>query len=335
LAKWEVERIINFNFEWGSQCVDGFVHFGFHDRSGNHYLISHQKHYAGLLGEDGRLKWTVAARPVSDGVPNITANLQFPIYIDGLPDGSLIISNFGDSRLYRIDPLSMSSELFFDGSAAGMKHAGNCVVDDHGDVWVNEVEGCRIWKLDGSGRPVLKLGNGEPGFQRQPADFEAARFHWIYDIRRGPEDTIYVLDSRNYAVRVVDIGAGRVRTIAGTGKPGYGGDGGNPLQATFGGDSAARYDGPISLSLDEERNVYVGDRCNRVVRMIDSKANTIATIAGDHLNKSDKANDPGELDPLALRLPMISSMDYHNGHLLVPTDLKGEQGDLIVLRKRP
>jgi hypothetical protein len=333
VSGWEVERIVHFEFEKGDPCIDGFVHFGFHDRRGRHYLLAHQRHFLGLLGEDGRLRWTVAARPVSKDIPNMVAELQFPMYVDSFLDGTLVVSNFGDSRLYRVDPRKMEVEPFFDGSAVGMKHAGNCVVDDLGYVWVNEVEGCRIWKIDTTGRPVLALGNGEPGFDSDVVGFSAARFNWVYDMRRGPEGNMYVLDSRNFAVRMIDVRANQVHTIAGTGKSGYGGDGGNPRIATFGSDPSARFDGPISLSLDEEGNVYVGDRFNRVVRMIDRRANVICTIAGDASDSSQEANSPDERDLLALRLPKISSMDYFDGHLLVPTDLTDDTGDLIVLRK--
>lgn len=227
----------------------------------------------------------------------------------------------------------MEAKLFLDGSAVGMKHAGNCIVDDQGYVWVNEVEGCKVWRLDSTGRPVLTLGNGEPGFESDVTEFSTARFNWIYDMRRGPEGNIYVLDSRNFAVRMIDIRASQVHTLAGTGKAGYGGDGGDPRLATFGSNPAARFDGPISLSLDEEGNVYVGDRFNQVVRMIDRRANIIRTIAGDAANKSEEANSPDERDLLALRLPKISSMDYFKGRLLIPTDLTDDTGDLIVLRK--
>lgn len=51
--------------------------------------------------------------------------------------------------------------------------------------------------------------------------------HWIYDLRRGPDDRLYVLDSRNFALRVIDPAAGRVTTVAGTGTSGYSGDGGD------------------------------------------------------------------------------------------------------------
>ena len=214
-----------------------------------------------------------------------------------------------------------------------MKDAGNCVVDDEGSFWVNEVEGCRIWKFDSKGNPVLTLGDGTPGFQQGTVNFGEAKFRWISGIRRGPDGNIYVLDSRNFAIRLIDLENHKVKTIAGTGKAGYEGDRGNALNATFGSDPTARFDGPISLSLDEEGNIFVGDRQNHVVRMIDQKSHTITTIAGNHHSVKGKVNDPEEKDPLKLNLPEISSMDYYGGRLFVPTDLSSETGDLAVLRR--
>jgi hypothetical protein len=328
-----VERILHFDFGQGELVKEGFAHFGFFDRSGNHYAIAHQKHFVGRIEGKNRLKWTVGARPAFEGVPNITADLRYPIYIDSLLDGGLVVSNFGDSRLFRVDPGDMRAELFFDGSAAGMKSAGNCVVDDDGNVWVNDVEGCRIWRLDSRGRETQVLGNGEPGFQAGPVGFDDARFNWIYDIRRGPSGDIYVLDSRNYAVRVIETKRKRVRTLAGTGKPGYDGDGRDANEATFGSDPTARFDGPISLSVDEDGNAYVGDRFNHVVRRIDGRTNVINTIAGDSNYAGEESNDENEKDLSALRLPKISSMDYHKGLLMIPTDLREEMGDLVILRR--
>jgi len=255
------------------------------------------------------------------------------MYVDNLSDKTLLVSNFGDARIYHIDVRKMKAELFVEGSKIGMKDAGNCVVDDEGSFWVNEVEGCRIWKFDSKGNPVLTLGDGTPGFQQGTVNFGEAKFSWIYDIRRGPDGNIYVLDSRNFAVRLIDLKNRKVKTITGTGKPGYEGDGGNALTATFGSDPTPRFDGPISLSLDEEGNIFVGDRQNHVVRMIQKKSHTITTIAGNHHSVKGKDNNLEEQDPLRLNLPEISSMDYYDGHLFVPTDLSPETGDLAVLRK--
>jgi hypothetical protein len=179
----------------------------------------------------------------------------------------------------------------------------------------------------------LTLGDGKPGFQSDAADFDAVKFNWIYDIRRGPDGNIYVLDSRNFAFRMVDVRSHRVYTLARTGERGYEGDGGDALSATFGSSPQEHFDGPISLSPDEEGEIFVGDRYNHVVRMIDRKTGIIRTIVENHQSIDGQRNNPYETNPFKLNLPKISSMDYHNDRLLIPTGITVDQGDLIVLRK--
>jgi len=331
MIDWKIERIIT--FEPGVLCKDGFVHFGFHDRKGNQYAVEHRKHFLGLVGDEDKLRWTAAVRPVFEDVPNIPAELVYPMYVDSMLDGTLIVSNFGNNHLYRVNVERMEAELFVDASTVGMKKVGNCVVDDEECVWVNDVEGCRVWRFDSTGKPVLILGDGKPGFQSAIADFDEVRFNWIYDIRRGPDGNIYVLDSKNFAVRMIDVKNHGVHTLAGTGKGGYDGDGGDARFATFGSNPREHFDGPISLSLDEEGNIFVGDRYNHVVRMIQRKTCIIDTIAGKHESVDGKENNSNETDPFKLNLPQISSMDYHNGRLFVPTDITTDTGDLVVLKR--
>ena len=155
---WAVERILH--FESDDFVKDGLAHFGFHARNDRYYAISHPRHQVALVGSDGRAEWTVAAEPVIEGVPNIEAELDFPIYADVLPDGALIVSNFGNARLYRVDPQRMRADVMVEGHDVGLVDMGNCVVDAEGSVWINEVRGCRIWRFDGAGRPVETLTLG-------------------------------------------------------------------------------------------------------------------------------------------------------------------------------
>ena len=75
MTNWIVDSIIHFGPE--DLVKDGLAHFGFHDRTGNSYAISHQKHFLGIIGEKGKLKWTAGANQVFEHVPNITAKLSF------------------------------------------------------------------------------------------------------------------------------------------------------------------------------------------------------------------------------------------------------------------
>ena len=121
-----MERTVHFDFV-DDFVKDGFAHFGFHDPEGRFYAVSHQKHFMGLVGGRGQLEWTLAGAPVFRDVPNIRAPLNFPIFVDRFSDGSLVVSNFGDSRLYRVYPDIMKAELFADGAGLGVRRAGNCV----------------------------------------------------------------------------------------------------------------------------------------------------------------------------------------------------------------
>jgi hypothetical protein len=316
---WTVERVVH--FEPGDFIRDGVAHFGFH--VGDHYYaVDHQRHVVALLGDDGEAVFTVAAEPSLPGVPNVAAALEFPMYVDELPDGTILVSNFLTAQLYRVDPRRLTAELLVDGIALGMTDMGNCVVDGAGTIWTNEVRGCRVRRFSGDGRLLLTLGDGERGFAPEPVGFDDVRFGWIYDLRRGPDATIVVLDSGNFAVRAIDPAERVATTLAGDGTPGL-----------FGSDPSAPFDGPISLAVDEEAIVYVGDRFHHVVRAIGPDG-TPATIAGRADADDSARNDPGERDPLRLNLPQISSMDYCDGRLFVPTDLDGDAGDLAVLRRR-
>ena len=298
MTGWSVEQLLH--FEPDEFLKEGSSHFGFHDAEGRLLALDHPRHRFALLRADGTVELTAAETPFLEDVPHVTVELRFPMYGDVLADGTLVLSNL-EARLYRIDLARRRAELLVDGSELGMTDMGNCVVDADDFVWVNEVTGCRLWRFDRNGKPVLRLGDGTPGFDAGRVAFERARFSWIYDIRRAPDGRIYVLDSRIYALRAVDLVTRCVETLA-TG---------------FGSDPSAHYDGPISLSLDENGNAYVGDRWNHVVRMV-APDGRITTIAGD-----------GD----GVSLPAISSMDYHAGRLYVPTDLPDESGDLYVLRR--
>ncbi len=65
---------------------------------------------------------------------------------------------------------------------------------------------------------------------------------------------------------------GKIYTIAGTGTPGYSGDGDQA--------EAAQLNGPAGLAIGKDDHVYIAEIHNNAVRKIDAITNTITTIAG-------------------------------------------------------
>jgi len=275
---WRIKRIFNFSADRPWQ--EGYVHFGFHGRGGAQYLLQYDEHWLGCLTAENEWLWTAGAFDKGLSRVYVPFNIKHPHYITELPDGSLLVSSNGTNEVWRIRPDQGAAELFADAGWLGFKDIGNCVYDGVGSVWAHEIEGCRVWQLDVAGRPLRVLGSGEPGFQAETVPFAEARFHWIYDLRLGPDGDLYVLDSRNYCVRRIEVRQGVVSLVAGTGQPGPAVDGIPALEAAFGSDPSARFDGPFSLSLDEAGNVFIGDTYNHVVRMVDRDSGIISTVAG-------------------------------------------------------
>jgi sugar lactone lactonase YvrE len=81
---------------------------------------------------------------------------------------------------------------------------------------------------------------------------------------------VYVADSVNHRVRMISNGT--ISTVAGTGTPGYSGDGG---QAT-----AAELNYPSGVAVDKAGNLYISDMKNQVIRKVTS-AGVISTYAGN------------------------------------------------------
>lgn len=101
-----------------------------------------------------------------------------------------------------------------------------------------------------------------------------ATFYGMHDLHVTLDGRVVIGDSFNNRVRLLDLSTGEVSTLAGTGKAGFGGDGGPPSQAMF---STAM---TATLSPDQNR-VYVADIGNHRVRVIDPVANVITTVAGN------------------------------------------------------
>lgn len=321
---WKIKKIIN--FEFGGLCKDGFFQFGFHDSKGNKFTINAEENWFGFIDSENRLKWTAGSKFIESSPFHKIFDLDYPVYITDTLEGKLLVSSSGNKKIYKLDTRNWDIKVLIDCNEFGLTSVGNCVLDHEGNIWINEIQGCKVWQFTSEGNPIQVLGNGQAGFQVETCKFEDVQFNWIYDIRSGPDGNIYVLDSKNYAIRMIDVRKRLVVPIAGTGKPGYAGDRGNALKATFGSNPYEDFDGPWSLCLDE-KGIYIGDTQNHVVRMIDRATNIISTIAGNTIVKHNERNSPSETDPLKLNLPKICGMDYYKGSLFIPE----WDGDLIVL----
>ena len=97
-------------------------------------------------------------------------------------------------------------------------------------------------------------------------------FSQPYDAALAPDGSIVVADTYNNRIRAIDRQTGRVRTIAGSGDCGWGGDGGLAIQASL--------NFPFSATVAADGSVYFSDTWNDSVRRVDAATGIITLVAG-------------------------------------------------------
>jgi sugar lactone lactonase YvrE len=84
---------------------------------------------------------------------------------------------------------------------------------------------------------------------------------------------IYIADTANNAVRMINASSGDISTIAGTGVAGYTGNSGAATGATL--------NAPAAIAMDAGGNLYIADTGNNVIRKVSAGTGVITTVAGN------------------------------------------------------
>ncbi len=196
-----------------------------------------------------------------------------------------------------------------DGSGDGeLSFPGGVAVNGPGTLYIADQNNDRIQALLGTGNIVTIAGTGVPGFDGDGLPGASTQLFSPGAMAIGADGTVYFADKGNQRVRAlrpnttivtlaktpvasvaVDAvgnvyaadahdhrilaidSSGDVQIIAGTGKPGFAGDGGPAL--------AAQLNGPAGIAADAQGNLYIADTGNNRIRVIDSNRN-IRTVAG-------------------------------------------------------
>jgi hypothetical protein len=101
---------------------------------------------------------------------------------------------------------------------------------------------------------------GQAGYSGDGGPATAAELRQPYDIELDGDGRLFIADTENHVVRCVDFDKDEIVTFAGTGKPGFSGDGGPAVWA--------RLREPYGLSFDEAGDLYVVDTINNRIRRI-------------------------------------------------------------------
>lgn len=128
-----------------------------------------------------------------------------------------------------------------------------------------------IRRVDKEGRISTVAGSGKKGFAGDGGPATKASLAEPYEIKFDADGSMYFVEMVNNLVRKVDK-SGTISTVAGTGKSGFGGDGGPAREATF--------NKPHSIALDGKGSLFICDIGNHRVRRVDLKTGIVTTFTG-------------------------------------------------------
>lgn len=231
-----------------------------------------------------------AGGSTAQGAAGLDWALNHPTNIVLGLDGSILLVAWHNHKLVTIDAdtgwvkVVCGSGAGFRGdggpaSLALFKQPNDATIDEDGNLYVVDQQNQRIRKIDTEDQIDTIAGTGAYGFGGDGGPALEAEFAWEFGSNPNPsggiayhDQTLYVADTDNHRVRVIDLGTGIVDTLVGTGEPGYSGDGGPATEAMLA--------SPHDLEVGPDGDLYIADTNNSVVRAVDLETGLIRTVVG-------------------------------------------------------
>jgi sugar lactone lactonase YvrE len=182
-------------------------------------------------------------------------------------------------------------------------------VDSTGNLFIADTSNNRIRKVDG-GVITTVAGNGAVGFGGFSGDNGAATSAQLYypgGVAVDSAGSLYIADGANNRIRKVANGV--ITTLAGTGTPGYSGDGGPA--------TSAQLNAPSGVAVDSVGDVYIADTTNSRIRKV--SGGSITTVAG-HGGNVYGGDYNGPATSAQLYLPTGVAVDSVGNFYIVDTD---------------
>lgn len=249
------------------------------DRAGNLYFTDMKNHAVRRVDAKTGVITTVAGTGKAgfsgDGGPADNAALNQPHSVALDSANSLLY--IADLRNHRIRAVDLKTGVITTIAGNGSKkhptegqiakgkpiYSPRALFVRDGVLWVALREGNSVWKLDpADGRLRHIAGTGKRGYTGDGGSPRDATFAGPKGLAVDDMGRIYVADTENHAIRVIDPASDRVWTLAGRGPKAKGdsGDGGPADQARL-----AR---PHGVTIGPDGRLYIGDSDNHRVRVV-------------------------------------------------------------------
>jgi streptogramin lyase len=170
-------------------------------------------------------------------------------------------------------------------TAATFSQPHSIQFDRAGNLYVCDIANHRVRRVDvDSGVVTTFAGTGEKLPTPDGGKFAAAPLRGPRAVDFDRDGNLWLALREGNAVYKLDLSAGTIHHVAGTGKSGFTGNGGPAKSATL--------SGPKGVSVAPDGRVYLADTESHSIRVIDPKAGTIDLVCGTGTKGDGPDGDP-------------------------------------------
>jgi glucose/arabinose dehydrogenase len=275
----------------------------------------------GAVAATGTISTVAGSDPFGDfsgdGGPATAAALNNPSGVAVMPDGGYLIADSGNDRVRRVFPDGTINTVAGTGTfglsgdggpatAANLRAPIGVAALPDGGFLFTEAGTSRVRRVSATGMITTVAGNGTPGYSGDGGPATAAEIYAPNGVAAMPDGGFLIADTGNSRVRRVSPD-GTITTVAGTGTPGFSGDGGPATAAQLGVNS------PYSVAVTADGGFLIGDEVNRRVRRV-SPTGIITTVAGTGVQGS--SGDGGPATAAQLNVPTGLATTPDGGFLI-------------------
>ncbi len=250
-----------------------------------------------------------------DGGPATKATMNIPAGLTFDRHGNLYIADRANHRVRKVDTKGIITTVAGNGTAgfsgdrgpatqASLNLPSGVAVDNNGNLYISDRSNNRVRKVSSKGIIQTFAGNGSDGYHGDNMPALQATLDKPFGLALDKDNNLYIADRGNNRIRKIDS-SGLISTVAGDGGFYYIGDNGPAYRASIA--------GPTGVTVDRKGNIYIADRGNNRIRMVDTLG-MIRTIMGT--GQQDYNGDSELARETNLHLPFGVALDK-KGDLLV------------------
>jgi uncharacterized protein (TIGR03437 family) len=269
----------------------------------------------------GVLAWRIRVGP-SDNGPPTSAQLNQPHGIAINSNGSLYVADYGNARIRQVSNGVITTAAGNGASCLAGGEGGSptgvlllapsaVTVDPAGSVYISEDGSQRIREVSNG---VISTVAGGGHWDGDNVSATSAALNYPYGTAVDSTGNLYIADSLHNSVRKVSGGV--ITTVAGSGTPGFSGDGGPA--------TSAQLNTPSSVAVDSAGNLYIADYKNDRVRKVTGGVITTVAFTGT----PGFSGDNGPATSAQLSAPVSVAVDSAGNLYIADAHLNTSSGPI-------